>query len=80
MSADTRRYVQMIKEESLLIDTTGQKVGELNGLTVMSIGDYTFGKPAKITVNTYTGKDGIINPNFSKEIWIGNYCITINIH
>ena len=26
------------------------------------------------------GKDGIINPNFSKEIWIGNYCITINIH
>ena len=33
----------------------------MNGLTVMSIGDYTFGKPAKITVNTYSGKDGIIN-------------------
>ena len=55
------RYVQMIKEQSLLINTEGQRVGELNGLTVMQIGDYTFGKPAKITVNTYTGKQGIIN-------------------
>ena len=51
----------MIKEQSLLINTDGQRVGELNGLTVMQIGDYTFGKPAKITVNTYTGKQGIIN-------------------
>ena len=55
------RYTQMIKDESLLITTSGQKIGELNGLTVMTIGDYTFGKPAKITVNTYTGKNGIIN-------------------
>ena len=55
------RYSQMIKDESLLINTSGQRIGELNGLTVMSIGDYTFGKPAKITVNTYSGKDGIIN-------------------
>lgn len=56
-----KKYVQMIKEQSLLINTEGQRVGELNGLTVMQIGDYTFGKPAKITVNTYTGKQGIIN-------------------
>ncbi len=55
------RYIQMIQENSLLISTEGQKVGELNGLTVMSIGDYTFGKPAKITVNTYTGREGIVN-------------------
>ena len=55
------RYTQMIKDESLLINTSGNRVGELNGLTVMTIGDYTFGKPAKITVNTYTGKSGIIN-------------------
>lgn len=54
-------YTQMIKENSLLINTFGSKVGELNGLTVMTIGNYTFGKPAKITVNTYTGKKGIID-------------------
>ena len=55
------KYIEMIKENTLLINTKGSLVGELNGLTVMTIGDYTFGKPAKITVNTYTGKEGIVN-------------------
>ena len=55
------KYLEMIRDNSLLIDTSGYKVGTLNGLTVMTIGDYTFGKPAKITVNTYTGKNGVVN-------------------
>ena len=55
------KYTEMIKENTLLINTKGSLVGELNGLTVMTIGDYTFGKPSKITVNTYTGKGGVIN-------------------
>lgn len=55
------KYTEMIKENTLLISTSGSKVGQINGLTVMTIGDYTFGKPAKITANTYTGKSGIIN-------------------
>ncbi len=55
------RYLQMIKEEALLIDTYGSKVGQINGLTVVTIGDYSFGKPARITANTYMGKLGIVN-------------------
>ena len=55
------KYMEMIKNHSLLIDTDGYKIGTLNGLTVLTVGDYTFGKPAKITVNTYTGKNGIVN-------------------
>ena len=55
------KYMEMIKDNSILIDTEGFDVGTLNGLTVMTIGDYSFGKPAKITVNTYTGKTGIVN-------------------
>ena len=62
------KYLEMIKENSLLIDTSGYKVGELNGLTVMTIGDYTFGKPAKITVNTYAGKNDIVNIEREVEI------------
>ena len=54
-------YTEMIRDNDLLITTSGSKVGELNGLTVMTIGNCTFGKPAKITVNTYTGKSGIVN-------------------
>ena len=55
------KYLQMIKEEALLIETEGFKVGQINGLTVITIGDYSFGKPAKITANTYMGKEGIVN-------------------
>lgn len=55
------RYMEMIRNHTLLINTSGFKVGEINGLTVMTIGDWSFGKPAKITANTYTGKSGIIN-------------------
>ena len=55
------KYTEMIKEGTLLIDTEGEKIGQINGLTVMSIGEYSFGKPVRITVNTYTGKKGIID-------------------
>ena len=55
------KYIEMIKDNTLLINTNGSLVGELNGLTIMTIGDYSFGKPSKITVNTYTGKDGVVN-------------------
>ena len=55
------KYLQMIKEGALLIDTEGYKVGQINGLTVITIGDYSFGKPSKITANTYLGKQGIVN-------------------
>ncbi len=55
------KYTEMIRDNTLLISTNGFKVGQINGLTVLTIGDYSFGKPSKITVNTYTGKTGIIN-------------------
>ena len=69
----------MIEEEGLLIDTDGYKVGEINGLTVVTIGDYSFGKPARITANTFMGKEGIVNiereiemsgPSHSKGVMI----------
>ena len=55
------KYLEMVKEETLLIDTEGSRVGQINGLTVISIGDYSFGKPAKVTANTYMGNQGIVN-------------------
>lgn len=55
------RYMEMIEQNTLLIDTEGSAKGQINGLTVMTIGDYTFGKPVKITANTYSGKTGVVN-------------------
>ena len=56
-----QRLVEMIQNGTIMIDTSGEKVGQINGLSVMNIGDYSFGKPAKITANTYVGKSGIVN-------------------
>ena len=55
------KYTELIKDQVLLIDTEGSKIGQINGLTVMTMGEYSFGKPVRITANTYTGKSGIIN-------------------
>lgn len=56
-----QRLIEMIQNGTIMIDTDGQKIGQINGLSVMHIGDYSFGKPAKITANTYMGKSGIVN-------------------
>ena len=53
------KYSEMIQDNTLLIDTEGYQTGVINGLTVMTIGDYTFGKPSRITANTYMGKTGV---------------------
>ena len=53
--------LQLFKDSVYLIDVDGFKVGEINGLAVLGTGQYSFGKPSKITVSTYQGRQGIIN-------------------
>ena len=53
--------LDLFKEGIYLIDVDGFKVGEINGLAVLGTGQYSFGKPSKITVSTYQGRQGIIN-------------------
>jgi len=52
---------EMIEDGTIMIDTYGEKVGQVNGLSVYDMGDYAFGKPSKITAETSMGKAGIIN-------------------
>lgn len=52
---------EMINRGTLLIDTEGEAVGQVNGLAVYSLGDYMFGKPSRITASTSMGRAGIIN-------------------
>ncbi len=52
---------EMIEEGVLLIDTSGGRVGQVNGLSVLEIGGYHFGKPVRITASTSLGKAGLIN-------------------
>ena len=52
---------EMFRDGTLLIDLDGKKVGQINGLAVMGTGEYSFGKPSKITASTYRGRRGVIN-------------------
>ncbi|NLJ57410.1 MAG: Lon protease family protein, partial [Tissierellia bacterium] len=52
---------EQIKNRKVLIDTEGEVVGQVNGLSVMGVSDYSFGLPSRITARTYTGREGIIN-------------------
>jgi ATP-dependent Lon protease len=52
---------EMIEEGTLLMDVSGTRVGQVNGLTVAEIGGYSFGKPIRITASASLGKAGLIN-------------------
>ena len=55
------RIREMVADGSLLLDVTGEEVGQINGLAVYDLGDFSFGRPARITAQTYAGRQGFIN-------------------
>lgn len=55
------RLRELMEEGTLIVETSGTKVGQVNGLAVLDLGDYSFGKPSRITARTYAGKAGVVN-------------------
>lgn len=51
----------MISRGDILLSTATRRVGEINGLAVYNMGDFSFGVPSRITCRTYAGKPGIVN-------------------
>jgi len=52
---------ELIANGTILVDITGKKVGQVNGLSVMDIGGYAFGRPTRVTASVGMGQAGIIN-------------------
>jgi predicted ATP-dependent protease len=52
---------EMIAEGTIFIDTAGAREGQVNGLSVLDVGDYRFGRPVRITAQTSLGTEGVIN-------------------
>jgi predicted ATP-dependent protease len=63
------RLQEMIDRGSILIDTGGETVGQVNGLAVMSLGDYSFGRPSRITASTGPGRGTIVD--IEREVDLG---------
>jgi lon-related putative ATP-dependent protease len=55
------RINEMIERDTVMIDVEGSKVGQVNGLSVLGLGDIAFGKPSRITVSVGLGREGIID-------------------
>ncbi len=65
----TEQIIQeMIEDETILISTEDSVVGQVNGLSVLPLGDYSFGKPARITARTFVGSKGILNIERETEL------------
>jgi lon-related putative ATP-dependent protease len=65
-----REQVQeSILREIVLIDTDGRKVGQINGLSVLSLGDFAFGRPSRISARISLGKGEVID--IEREVEMG---------
>lgn len=56
-----KRIQELIQENTLIIETEGESIGQLNGISVLDMGDYSFGMPSRITARTYLGRGQLIN-------------------
>ncbi|HTK81042.1 MAG TPA: ATP-binding protein [Bacteroidota bacterium] len=59
---------EMILNGEMMIDTEGSVVGQVNGLTIYDVREYSFGKPSRITAKTSIGNAGIINIERESEL------------
>jgi len=55
------RLREVMNEGTLIVETSGETTGQVNGLAVLNTGDYSFGKPSRITATVYAGKGGVLN-------------------
>ena len=59
---------EMLVDGTILLDTDGNVVGQINGLSIYDMGDYAFGKPVRITVETSLGRAGIVSVEREAEL------------
>ena len=55
------KLMELLEKDIIMVKVDGEAVGEINGLSVIHLGDYVFGKPSKITATAFMGRSGIVN-------------------
>jgi lon-related putative ATP-dependent protease len=56
-----QKILEMTQRGLILIDTSGTKVAQVNGLSVISLGDFAFGRPSRVTASIGLGREGVID-------------------
>lgn len=62
------RIQEGIRRSQIKIDVSGEKIGQVNGLSVISLGDISFAQPNRITASVSVGKEGVINIEREAEL------------
>jgi len=55
------RIQEVIRKDIFRVETSGEAVGQINGLSVMSLGDHSFGRPARVTATVGLGQAGLLD-------------------
>ncbi len=63
------RVIDAIKRDTLLIDTSGECIGQVNGLSVTDLGEYRYGHPVRITATTRVGTGDVVD--IEREVELG---------
>jgi lon-related putative ATP-dependent protease len=63
------RVHERIQQGTILIDTTGERVGQINGLSVLGLGNFSFGQPSRITARVRLGKGKVVD--IEREVELG---------
>ena len=63
------RMQEAIARKTILIDTKGAKTGQINGLSVLGIGSYRFGRPSRITARVRMGAGKLVD--IEREVELG---------
>ncbi len=53
------RLREMIERGTIMVDVEGTVAGQVNGLAVLDFGDFSFGRPSRITARTFLGQRGV---------------------
>jgi lon-related putative ATP-dependent protease len=56
-----QKILEMIQRGLFLIDTSGARTGQINGLSVISLGDFEFGRPSRVTASIGLGREGVLD-------------------
>lgn len=63
------RIAELIARGTLIVETDGAKIGQVNGLSLMELGEYAFGRPSRITASVAPGREGIVD--IEREVALG---------
>jgi predicted ATP-dependent protease len=63
------KIYEEIERGTIMVDTTGERVGQVNALSVIDMGDFAFAQPSRVTASVHVGEGGVVD--IEREVELG---------